>query len=354
MLVARLLLHVEQSPLTFATLQIAPVDELVVALDPETDTLQIGMGKSMYMALFAEGHHFLAARGWHAPDENDDIERLFLATLAVLATTNEHLTAWRLHEQVVREYQKLPVAQALPQGAVRDKTPHKPRGATTTDAAARSLVFCTMLATSRLPRVNKSPLLWAWLRKLVAARLVSPASFLRFFRHVLRSMELHPANYHAAFTAHWWLTAARTTRIDAAPALALLRAHCRANWRDLSAWAAFAQALSPPPPHIVRLYRRTRAAAVHLRPRDGDFVPTPDPDSSIADDPVTVEHSSSSLDPDVIADLQWLAAAQCAVPTPYCTLGAVAPDAARVLFRTAMASAPPAVRAALERALSVV
>ena len=109
-LAAQILTRVWLTPHPYVTFQIGPVDGVVFALDPESDTLQIGFSKRRYLELFTEGHHFLEERNWSADVAlMGDVElwRFFLATAALLATTNDHLTAWRLHERAETKRMKV-------------------------------------------------------------------------------------------------------------------------------------------------------------------------------------------------------------------------------------------------------
>lgn len=367
------------------TLQIGPVDGVVFALDPESDTLQIGFSKRKYLELFTEGHHFLEGRNWSADVAlMGDVElwRFFLATAALLATTNDHLTAWRLHERVVGEMAlrecrekenegerereceiesenenenenerekgiaRKSLSEILEEGKAEtfraarmsflpDVAPFSatvpapaPFGSFSAPglslAAALSLRFCGALATSRLARINKSPLLWTWLRKLAVAGLFSlQKSFRLFFETTLRSMALHFANYHAAFTAHWLVSVARAHGLDPRPALALLRPLCRANLADVSAWTALARILAPQPDPL-RLYRQLE------KETPKNFGVTP---QKLSLEPMQSEVSDSEPYALPLADLQWLLSVKCAVVAPYCILGAVDLPAARHLLR---------------------
>lgn len=392
-LAAQILTRVWLTPHPYVTFQIGPVDGVVFALDPESDTLQIGFSKRRYLELFTEGHHFLEERNWSADVAlMGDVElwRFFLATAALLATTNDHLTAWRLHERVVGEMAlrecrdeenegerereceiesesenenenegEKGIARKSKNGKERSLSDILEEGKAETFRAARmsflpdvapfsapalfgsfsfgsfsapglslaaalSLRFCAALATSRLARINKSPLLWTWLRKLAVAGLFSlQKSFRFFFETTLRSMALHFANYHAAFTAHWLVSVARAHGLDPRPALALLRPLCRANLADVSAWTALARILAPQPDPL-RLYRQLEKETPRI------FGVTP---QRLSLEPMQSEVSDSEPYALPLADLQWLLSVKCAVVAPYCILGAVDLPAARHLLR---------------------
>lgn len=388
-LAAQILTRVWLTPHPYVTLQIGPVDGVVFALDPESDTLQIGFSKRKYLELFTEGHHFLEGRNWSADVAlMGDVElwRFFLATAALLATTNDHLTAWRLHERVVGEMalrecrdeenegerereceieseseneREKGIARKSKNGNERSLSGILEEGKAETFRAARmsflpdvapfsapalfgsfsfgsfsapglslaaalSLRFCAALATSRLARINKSPLLWTWLRKLAVAGLFSlQKSFRFFFETTLRSMALHFANYHAAFTAHWLVSVARAHGLDPRPALALLRPLCRANLADVSAWTALARILAPQPDPL-RLYRQLE------KETPKNFGVTPQKLSLV---PMQSDVSDSEPYALLLPDLQWLLSVKCAVVAPYCILGAVDMPAASHLLR---------------------
>ncbi|QFZ27364.1 hypothetical protein EJF18_30333 [Clavispora lusitaniae] len=388
---AQILTRVWLTPHPYVTLQIGPVDGVVFASDPESDTMQIGLSKRKYLELFTEGHHFLEGRNWSADVASmGDVElwRFFLATAALLATTNDHSTAWRLHERVVGEMalrecrdeenerererenegeneneseneREKGIARKSKNGNERSLSEISEEGKAETFRAARmsfspdvapfsapalfgsfsfgsfsapglslaaalSLRFCAALATSRLVRINKSPLLWTWLRKLaVAGSFSSQKSFRFFFETTLRSMALHFANYHAAFTAHWSVSVARAHGLDPRPALALLRPLCRANLADVSAWTALARILAPQPDPL-RLYRQLEKETPRI------FGVTP---QKLTLEPMQSEVSDSEPYASPLADLQWLLSVKCAVVAPYCILGAVDLPAARHLLR---------------------
>ncbi|EEQ38825.1 hypothetical protein FOB63_004884 [Clavispora lusitaniae] len=390
-LAAQILTRVWLTPHPYVTLQIGPVDGVVFASDPQSDTLQIGFSKRKYLELFTEGHHFLEGRNWSADVASmGDVElwQFFLATAALLATTNDHSTAWRLHERVVGEMalrecrdeenegerereceiesesenedeREKGIARKSKNGNERSLSEMSEEGEAETLRAARmsfspdvapfsapapfgsvsfgsfsppglslaaalSLRFCAALATSRLARINKSPLLWTWLRKLaVAGSFSSQKSFRFFFETTLRSMALHFANYHAAFTAHWSVSVARAHGLDPRPALALLRPLCRTNLADVSAWTALARILAPQPDPL-RLYRQFEKETPRI------FGVTP---QKLSLEPMQSEVSDSEPYASPLPDLQWLLSVKCAVVAPYCILGAVDLPAARHLLR---------------------
>ncbi|OBA20742.1 hypothetical protein METBIDRAFT_21022, partial [Metschnikowia bicuspidata var. bicuspidata NRRL YB-4993] len=208
----------------YTTVQLLPLGSAVQAVeDRENNTLEIGVPKRVYLQIFAEGHAYFQGSYPRAPDTRrmprGRLENTYFACLALLATTNDHSTVWRVHELVLAELCRLH---------------HGSWG-------AADFRFCTALATSRLDRINKSSLLWHWLRKnavlhVLAAR--GPAPLYAFIRQILRAMDAHLANCAAGFSLVWLVLVARAS----GPAFCeehvalLLRDKCRRTLGDVLLW----------------------------------------------------------------------------------------------------------------------
>lgn len=287
-----------------ATLQFVP-DHSFLAVEVG-DTCEIGILKKTYLAVFSEGHAYLAER--LAPEEAKtpfsarlpllcDPQLAYMATNALLATTNEHLTAWRVHREAVGELYKQSGVAVL-QDDFR---------------------FCLALATSRLARINKSSTLWHWLRQLAAILVFRTGEIgvEAFASGILRSMELHLANYSAAYTLQWVFDVGLVLGISGALAiLPLLRAKCRANLHDTSLWTALAHVSGgSETKYSVHHYR-------HLQQQnEALFGADRGPQGNIA----SASLGSCGRNSDTLRcatlelehDLAWLLAVECLVELPY-------------------------------------
>lgn len=138
----------------------------------------------------------------------------YYASLAVLTTTNEHMTAWRVHEDLV---------WAL----------FRSEGRLFLDSEAR---YMMALGTSNLARVNKSLVLWCWIRKLFVAGAFnggeSAKHIDKLMEQVLQAMQAHFQNYAAGFTAAWILQVSGSS----SAVLNMIRARCMENITDVSLW----------------------------------------------------------------------------------------------------------------------
>lgn len=197
-------------------------------------SLEIGLTKSSYVALFIEVHTF-----WHrqcmgkAPlvDRQlpDEVMDLYLMTLGLLLTTPENRPALNLHQDLVFLI-------------------------SATDALflERDFDIATCFLQSRLKRINKSPLLWFWIKKLtillVLNNLDSHKQQLRFTTLVARtlaSFRHHYSNYYAGSFLLWLchvLNGVSGPNFDSLLVILQkeLTQSCRSTLLDVSLWTSLA------------------------------------------------------------------------------------------------------------------
>lgn len=198
---------------TYTVVLVVPGDDLLVHDDTSgtgDTTREIGIPKQMYLGIFREGHAVLGeiCAGHVTPDVQ------LLALAALLLTTNDHYTAWRVHRQAVEQADR-----------------------TARDQAYR---FAVALATSRMARINKSLVLWHWIRTQFAQRGASQAEFDWLVKQTVKSMELHYANYSAGASLVWLANKGREMGLDASSVVRLLRQLGRRELGDVSVWSAMA------------------------------------------------------------------------------------------------------------------
>lgn len=292
-LTARLVQLVTSTPCKTTTIQLMPAGDSIACYEQD-DNCEIGITKKGYLQLFSEGHTYFEhaiARGATddvAAMDQQDLEHLHLATLALLTTTNEHTTAWRLHEAVVAErLRRLPASRVLED----------------------EYAYVTALAASRLPKINKSSVLWTWLRKLALLavfREFHEDRLVRFVATCLRSMEVHFANYSAGFTLLWALTAASTHKAYTPGLfLGLVRTQCRQTLTDVSLWHVFGLLLRGHP--LRRLLESYNVLCADVRERFGVEIAC----LKAADLP------SVGFALEAAEELQWLLKVNCKIRTPY-------------------------------------
>lgn len=196
--------------------QFVPGTDLGVLIHDSDGFCDVGVTKKTYLAIFSEGHSYFS-KGYSIEPENLDESQLwdaYYASSALLITTNEHMTAWRVHEDIV--------------WALKARTEHQ--------FVRKEMSFITALATSRFERINKSLALWRWFRTLVVASSpISPAYFFNLLEKVLQSMEVHYCNYAAGFTAVW-LIQNFSNQDTCTKTLDLIKNRCMKNVSDVSMW----------------------------------------------------------------------------------------------------------------------
>ncbi|KAM9936744.1 hypothetical protein OXX80_003704 [Metschnikowia pulcherrima] len=306
----------------YTSIQFLPTATAIEAVtDSENDTLEIGFSKKTYLHIFTEGHSYFQGK---YPTEKKiencsqyELEHVYFACLALLLTTNEFTTIWRVHESVVWELSRKA-------GMVWAKN---------------DLAFCMALATSRLDKINKSPLLWHWLRKLSIIYVFNEFEepiFLHFINQILRSMDAHYANYAAGFTLAWLVNVARALELefDENAVISLIRQKCRQKLGDVSLWTTFGTVLSAKKCEFSEtLYRHmaksleeigvvSRDCSNHVpihgssSHESGDLIEGQIQKSSITE-PVVSRDLSALLGKEACCGIKWLLDVQCSIATPY-------------------------------------
>lgn len=207
-------------------IQFIPGDEVGVVCHDCAEACDLGLSKKTYLAIFREGHMYFE-RGMAANACQSRLDTLwdrYFASVAVLTTTNEHMSAWHVHEDTVWAlYAELGLLFLVQESA-----------------------FTMALATSKLARINKSSVLWCWIRKLfVAGAFVRPLSWTtpQFIEHILQALEVHFQNYAAGFTAAWIVqchfvceTVANGAAGEFLYVLEMVRRRCMERVTDVSLW----------------------------------------------------------------------------------------------------------------------
>lgn len=197
------------------------------------DMLDIGMSKLTYLAIFKECHTH-----WHQLLGDNtllDVSRnlkllpspklwdIYYMTVGYLITTNENHSVISLHEDTVLVL------------ANRVSNPNH--------LLEQELDLVTSFLTSRLKRINKSSSLWCWTQKLTVMVIFadhksenSKGLCMKLIDRVLKSMELHFANYYAARFLQWLIEIIRPLPSLSNYLLNQLHAKCRSNLHDVSLW----------------------------------------------------------------------------------------------------------------------
>ncbi|KAM9893110.1 hypothetical protein OXX79_009562 [Metschnikowia pulcherrima] len=305
----------------YTSIQFLPTATAIEAVtDSENDTLEIGFSKKTYLKIFTEGHSYFQGKYPSVKKikncSQDKLEHVYFACLALLLTTNEFTTIWRVHEYVVWELSRKA-------GMVWAKN---------------DLAFCMALATSRLDKINKSPLLWHWIRKLsiifVFNEFEEPI-FLHFINQIFRSMDAHYANYAAGFTLAWSVNVARALELefDENAVISLIRQKCRQKLGDVSLWTTFGTILSAKKCEFSETLYRHMAKSLEemgVVSRDhSNHVPTygsslHESGDSIegqiqasVTEPVVFRDLSALLEKEACCEIKWLLDVQCSIATPY-------------------------------------
>lgn len=209
-------------------IQFIPGSDLNIAVHTSDGICDIGITKKTYLAIFTEGHSFFNEKypidtKLLIKEAENELWEFYYATIALLSTTNEHMTAWRVHEDIVWTLV------------------HKGLLSLEEEAA-----FIMALATSKFDRINKSLVLWYWVRTLYCAGSFEPSngsSFRQLMEQVLRSMEAHFCNYAAGFTAAWLMQVARLDGKNRLDIIELIRCVCKKNVTDVSLWTLMGSVL---------------------------------------------------------------------------------------------------------------
>lgn len=209
------------------------IDDGKIEFGETDDVLDIGMSKLTYLAIFKECHTF-----WHqllakqtSLDVSNNLKLLSLQelwdiyymTVGYLITTHENHSIISLHESTV-----LVLANKV-------SNPNH--------LLEQELDLVTSFLTSRLKRINKSSSLWCWTQKLTIMLVCddyksekSRNLCMKVIDRVLKSMELHFANYYAARFLQWLIEIIRPFPLLSNYLFDQLHAKCRSNLRDVSLW----------------------------------------------------------------------------------------------------------------------
>lgn len=276
---------------TYSTLQIlptAPDGEILAHESPESDTLDLAVSKKTYLLIFAKAHAILDSLGYKHDLKlisTHQLWTLYFATSSILLTTNEHSTAWRLHCDVFLELHR--------QGE---------------DMLRKELDYCTFLATSRLKRVNKSSILFTWIRRLSVLFVEDTETLKLLIRRLLRSLEVHFANYCVGFSLQWFIRVFHAKQNDELFQYLgeHLRSACRSHLSDVTLWETYS----------LWLHVDSDTFAVDLFNEDALFWR----EHKFQVDSLNVPPITLGNDEAVYTDLGWLLKVQCSFLTPYLKL----------------------------------
>ncbi|KAF3993701.1 hypothetical protein FT663_01114 [Candidozyma haemuli var. vulneris] len=291
--------HVTSTKCSYSALQIipgAPDGEILAHESEERDALDIALSKKTYLGVFAEAHAFFEKVGYreiHVKDLTDtELWTVYYASGSILFTTNEHFTAWRVRQDVVLELLR--------------------RG---NEILLDEFNFATFLAASRLKRVNKSSILFAWIRRVyVALEGESKVRELLVVR-LLKSLDAHFANYCAGYTLQWLIRVLRAQGDGKTLGYLAekLRSACRSHLSDVTLWRTYS------------VYLRSEDSdtyAVESFNEDLQFWGPKVANSKL----LSVSLPSWDKSEDIAAELDWLLKVQCPYLTPYDCLYEAASD----------------------------
>lgn len=264
------------------------------------DVLDIGMNKKTYLAMFLECH-----RIWHSVIEKIsiadlvggvstalvlDLWTLYYMTVGYLITTNENHSIVSLHEATVFSLAKL-----------TDHPSH---------FLYQEFDLVTSFLTSRLKRINKSSSLWCWTQKLTVLLIFGEDSAEPdqklchlLIERLLKSFELHFANYYAAHFLQWLVEMLRPFPQLSDYLFTKLHALCRSRLSDVSLWTLVGIFWRPP---------STYAHSEFLRIAKGLKV-WGFPVAYILPDTIP----STQIAFSVRDEISWLISVACSVLTPY-------------------------------------
>lgn len=209
---------ITSTTLPSARLQFVPGNDVDI-LCHEEDCCDVGLSKKTYLAVFKEGHDHIEdlVQNYSQLCTTDELWNAYYVTIALLTTTNEHMMAWQIHREVVWALYRSEGPSFLHNEAT----------------------YFMALATSRFQRINKSLVLFLWLRKLLvlgAFGEVNERTLNRVMEQVLRSMEAHFCNYAAGFMGVWLIEVARENSISLGAMLNMIKDCCMRNVADISLW----------------------------------------------------------------------------------------------------------------------
>lgn len=206
-------------------------DPIVIFDDESNNTLDIGITKEAYLTMFKQCHDY-----WYSYMNNEisswdqlsatELDDLYLATLGYLVTANDHHSIMNLHENLVIYL----------------------------DNYDTDMEIVSCFLTSHLKRINKSSLLWNWMKHLSVINIYKPLingeqcktlGLCEFYNIVIsrtfRSCQNHYMNYYANNFIHWvMLMNSNMLGLDDEEILFTeLHTQCHGNLLDSSLWINF-------------------------------------------------------------------------------------------------------------------
>lgn len=271
-------------------IEFIPGSDVDIVVHNSDGCCDIGVTKKAYLAIFKEGHSFFVEgypKNAKCLTDKAEIElwETYYATIALLCTTNEHMTALRVHEDIVWTLVRRGLLQ------LKEET---------------ALVMA--LVTSKFDRINKSLALWHWVRTLYCAGAFEPSnglSILRLMEQVLKSMEIHFCNYAAGFTAAWLVQVAQLKENEKLELVNMIKCGCTKNVTDVSLWTLMGTVLlGAEDQRVASDYRRIESKLA----AQGIEIPARH---------TTSLQNSNSLRAITEGLLQWLLAIEAPYKTPY-------------------------------------
>lgn len=316
---------------TYKIIQLLPptqeTSSLFVTFKSDENTLEIGLSKKTYLAIFKGVHGYWHSKLVpHAPyfekywlNDRERLMEVYYMTLGYLLTTNENHTIIRLHEIVFWKIwaQKTDSREFL----------------------VNEFELLTCYVTSRLKRINKSSSLWCMVKKITAVLIFHELLnnmgnstndlYELLINRVMKSCDVHFANYYAANFLRWCIrfnfiltktnksvsTQGITTSISSfiEDRLVLL---CRQKYTDVSLWTTLEVyqtsrfSVFDPSDYVISEYNMIIEQVNVLN--NGNFSKFVGKTANDITLPDIREFNLHQLD--------WLLKANCSVLTPYTTL----------------------------------
>lgn len=274
---------------TIQIIQSIGSEESGFVVESTRNLLEIGFTKKVYIALFLEAHtYWHKALGGCSPDISQqsvtEIYNTYFMTLGMLLTTNENHSVLRLHDQIIMSL------------AMTDQGFYR-----------RDFDILTTYLSSRLKRINKSPLLWHLTKKMLVNLLFDQedphglnATSTFLVDRIFLSCKHHFANYYATAFLQWLIHLLAVLQFE--PLLNLIETNlvsaCKSSVLDVSLWtclASYARALREPEFYPYEQYRIL----------GGTMMP---PALTMAEDRDAAFIS---------VQIQWLLRAECSILMPY-------------------------------------
>lgn len=248
------------------SIEINPTAETILYAEHENE-LHIAILKRFYLGLFKTAHDYFNHHGLQLPPV---LFECYYASLAMLMTTNDHHTMWRIHGKTIELLKK--------------ESP---------DLLLRNFRWFAWLAALRLKRINKNTVVFHWIRQLACQLGLEQNREIvdLIICSTLQSMKVHFSNYVAGYTLQWLIRRLHDSGNYDRWAVVIcesLRTTCRQNLADVSLWVTYGEAL-----------------AVASRERDIRHF---------------VDNTSLSVYSVFEDDLQWLLQSRCCVQSPFVCL----------------------------------